>query len=145
MFLKKRDLLLQGLHLKPLLVSTIIFTENVLSLTTIASLTFPLGGTKLASRPRLHELDRKEGNGKTVKLINRAAADWEQIATRLHFEVHEIRSLRANHRQTLDACREMFMEWLEGKGRSPKTWETVIEALEEADLSEAATDLKDVL
>ena len=39
----------------------------------------------------------------------------------------------------------MFMEWLEGKGRSPKTWETVIEALEEADLSEVASDLKDVL
>ena len=108
----------------------------------------PLGGTdnsKVASRPRLYELDLKKGNGKTIRLIRRTAADWEQVATRLHFEVHDIRSLRADHCKTFDTCREMFMEWLEGKGRSPKTWETVIKALEEADLSEVACDLKDVL
>ena len=111
-------------------------------------MTSPLGGagsTKLAGRPRLCELDLNEDNGKTIRLIRRTAADWEQVATRLHFEVHDIRSLRADHRKTFDACREMFMEWLEGKGRSPKTWETVIIALEEADLSEVASDLKDVL
>ena len=37
------------------------------------------------------------------------------------------------------------MLWLEGKGRSPRTWETVIEVLEEAELSEMANDLKVVL
>ena len=114
----------------------------------VASLTFPLDGTdsiKLAVKPQLHELDLKEGNGKTVKLISRAAADWERLATRLYFQGHEIRSLRANHRETFDACREMFIDWLEGKGRSPKTWETVIIALEEADLSKVSNDLKDAL
>ena len=99
----------------------------------------------MQSKPRLHELDLKKGNGKTVKLINRTAADWERLATRFYFEGYEIRSLRTNHRETFEACREMFIEWLEGKGRSPKTWETVIIALEEADLSEIALDLKDVL
>ena len=39
----------------------------------------------------------------------------------------------------------MFSEWLEGKGRTPTTWETVIKALEEADLGEVAQDLKEVL
>ena len=86
-----------------------------------------------------------KGNGKTVRLIRRTASDWECVATRLYFEGHEIRSLRADHHQVIDACREMFIEWLEGKGRLPKTWETVITALEEADLSEVASDLKDVL
>ena len=39
----------------------------------------------------------------------------------------------------------MFSDWLEGKGRQPTTWETLIKALEEADFSEVANDLKDVL
>ena len=99
----------------------------------------------MAGRPQLHELDLKEGNGKIVRLISRAAADWERVATRLHFEGHDIRRLRADRRETVDTCREMFMEWLDGKGRSPQTWETVIKALEEADLSEVASDLKNVL
>lgn len=104
-----------------------------------------LGGTKLAGTPRLHELDLNKGNGKTVKLIRRTAAHWESLATRLYFEGYEIQSLRANHRDALDACREMFIEWLEGKGRSPKTWQTVIIALEEAEFSQVASDLKHVL
>lgn len=117
-------------------------------ITVIALLASPLGGvdsSKLASRPRLYELDLKKSNGKTVRLISRAAADWERVATRLHFEGHEIQTLRADHHQAIDACREMFIEWLGGKGRLPKTWETVIVAVEEADLSEVANDLKDML
>lgn len=39
----------------------------------------------------------------------------------------------------------MFSDWLEGKGRQPTTWETLIEALEEANLSELANDLKETL
>ena len=108
-------------------------------------MTFPLGDTKLAGRPQLHELDLKEGNGKTVRLISRVAADWVRVATRLHFKGHDIRRLRADRRGALDTCHEMFMEWLDGKGRSPQTWETVIIALEEAELSKVASDLKDAL
>ena len=103
-------------------------------------------GPSLSSKPRLYELDLIKGNGKTVKILSRSAGYWEQIATRLHFEIEEIRSIRRDqHHQTSDACREVFMSWLEGKGRSPRTWETVIEVLEEAELSEMASDLKVVL
>ena len=100
----------------------------------------------LTSKPRLYELDRIKGNGKTVKVISRTAAVWESVATRLHFEGHEITCIRRdNHYQSIDACRAMFSEWLEGKGRTSTTWETVIKALEEANLGEVAQDLKDVL
>ena len=34
------------------------------------------------------------------------------------------------------------MEWLRGNGRKPTTWNTIIKALEEADLVELAADLK---
>ena len=98
----------------------------------------------MASKPQLHELDRITGNGKTVKVINRASPVWEKVATRLHFEGHDILTIRRNEHQAEDACRTVFMEWLEGKGRSPTTWETVIKALEEAELAEVAKDLKDI-
>ena len=101
----------------------------------------------LTSRPRLYELERIKANGKTVKIISRVAAEWEKVATRLQFEGHDIlRIKKDNHFQTSDACRAMFIEWLEGKGRTPTTWDTVIKALEEAEFGETAGDLRpDVL
>ena len=81
----------------------------------------------------------------TVKVIERTAADWERIATALHFEGHEIKTLRADYHQSEDACRNMFVEWLEGKGRHPKSWETVLCALNEAGFGEVTSDLSDAL
>ena len=73
---------------------------------------------------------------------------WERVATRLHFEGHEITCIKKdNHFQGEDACRAMFSKWLEGKGhiRTPTNWDTVIKVLEEANLGEVAQDLKEVL
>ena len=81
----------------------------------------------------------------TVKVIERTAADWERIATTLHFEGHEIKTIRADYHQSGDACRNMFIEWLEGKGRHPKSWETVLCALNEAGFGEVTSDLSDAL
>ena len=100
----------------------------------------------LTSKPRLYELDRIKIDGKTVKVISRVAASWEKVAIRLHFECHEIRSISRDKQLTVvDACREVFTQWLEGKGRTPTTWRTVIEALEEADFSEVTNDLKEII
>ena len=96
-----------------------------------------------SSLPKLHQLDLFEGKGKTVRVIKRAAAKWELVATRLYFESHDISRIREDyHQQTIKACQTVFIEWLQGNGRKPTTWNTVIKALEEADLSELATDLK---
>ena len=74
------------------------------------------------------------------------AAEWKAVATRLYFEGHEIRSIsQDNPLNSVDACRETFTQWLEGKGRTPITWETIIEALEEADFSEVTKELKEIL
>ena len=99
----------------------------------------------LTSKPRLHELDRIKIDGKTVKVINRVASNWKVVATRLYFEGHEIQNISRDNPRTVDACQEVFTQWLEGKGRIPTTWETIIEALEEADFSEVTNDLKEIL
>ena len=96
-------------------------------------------------KPRLYELDLIRGNGKTVRVISRASAIWKSVAIRLHFEGHEINCIqRDQHFQAGNACRTMLTEWLEGKGRQPAAWETLIKALQEADLSEVASDLIDM-
>ena len=99
----------------------------------------------LSSKPRLYELDRIRGNGKTVNVISRTAAVWENVATRLHFEGHEIKCIERDNHLSVNACCAMFSEWLEGKGRKPINWNTVINALDEANLGETALDLKHVL
>ena len=78
-------------------------------------------------------------------MIGKAAYGWERVATRLYFEGHDILRIQRDKPQAEDACRTMFIEWLEGKRRTPTTWETVIQALNEARQGELANDLKEVL
>ena len=101
---------------------------------------------KTFSPPKLHQVDLIDGNGKTVKVIEQAAAKWERVATRLYFESHDIcRIKKDNPLQSFEACQTVFIEWLNGKGRKPISWETLIKALKEADLSKLAADLEVVL
>ena len=78
-------------------------------------------------------------------MINRTASVWEKVATRLYFKGHDILTIERNKPQAEDASRTMFIEWLEGKGRTPITWETIIRALAEAELAEVAEDLKNII
>ena len=89
-----------------------------------------------------------EGSCKTVRIISRIAHEWDQVATRLYFEGHEIRRIQQDfHGQSRKASREMIMEWLDGRGtlRKPITWATLIKALNEAELSQLAEDVVSIL
>ena len=84
-----------------------------------------------------------QGKQKTIRVISRVAPIWEQFATRLHFEVHDIMRIEEDcHFQSLKSSRRVMMEWLNGKGRQPTTWATVMKALEESELSEVARDIE---
>ena len=97
----------------------------------------------------MHELDLIEGpNGKIVRIINDGASKWRRIATRLYFEGGATNQISQNsHEDTNQACSTMFSKWLEGENelRTPRTWETVIKALKEAELGQLAEDLETVL
>ena len=98
--------------------------------------------------PKLHELDRIEVNGKTVKVLEGAGNKWDKIATRLHFEHHRISQIwTESQNNTERACCSVFGQWLDGKEglRTPRTWRTVIKVLRESDLGQLADDLKEVL
>ena len=98
-------------------------------------------------KPALHQLDMLKGSKRTIRIIDRIAHIWDRVATRLYFEGHEIKRIKRDCPQTLEASREMIMEWLEGNEslRKPVTWATLIEALDEAELSEVAKDIVSIL
>ena len=98
--------------------------------------------------PRLHELDRVERNGKTVKVVESAACKWEKLATHLYFNPSRIRSIGWNSQfEPEDACMSVFSEWLGGVqgSRQPVTWATLVEVLEEVGLGHLSKELKSVL
>ena len=99
----------------------------------------------MSSLPKLHQIDRMEGNGKVVKVIDTVAAKWEKVAIRLHFDHNVIdRIKRDGHYQSDPCCCKMFGEWLGGNGRQPVNWQTLITVLSEADYTELARELKDI-
>ena len=98
--------------------------------------------------PKLHELDRIEGNGKIVKVLEGVGNKWDRIATRLYFEQNMISQIWTDSQSnTGRACRSVFCEWLDGKEglRTPRTWRTLINILKESDLGQLADDVKEVL
>ena len=98
------------------------------------------------SVPKWHELHYIESQGKQIKIFDRVAAEWEQVAARLHFESHTIRAIKVDScYQTDPACRSMFDRWLQGNGRMPTTWQTLITALNEAEFSSLAKEIQQII
>ena len=75
-------------------------------------------------------------------MVRKTQGVWKQLATRLHFETHEVKAIEKDNTTVMQMCREMLGKWLEGQGqRKPRTWATLIEALREMDLEVLANEL----
>ena len=82
-----------------------------------------------------------------MKITQTVAAKWEDVALALHFEGHVLQNIRYDpHIHCIDtACREMFQKWLDGEGRQPVTWETLLDALVDAGFVTVVEDLHEIL
>ena len=103
---------------------------------------------KRNGKPKEHEIDRIDYNGKTIRIISSSAARWERIATRLYFDGDATAAIgRDAHYKVADACRTVFNVWLGGKEglREPKTWATIVDVLKEADLGTLSGELNSIL
>ena len=97
----------------------------------------------MTSTPTLHQIDHLEGSTETITIIRTVASEWRQIATRLKFGHHDISRIeKDNPRDCRDACRQMFSEWLDGNGRKPITWKTLVNVLEESEHCRLARKLE---
>ena len=108
--------------------------------------TSPNAGLHIDSKPKLRQLGCLKLNNQRINVIERIASRWESVADQLHFENHHIDTIKKqSHYEVDSACRKMFIKWLEGVGRKPITWRTLIDALDEAGLPRVAHELNNII
>ena len=82
-------------------------------------------------------------SGRVVRVVEEVSADWEKLALALHFRGGIIRAVRENERQVEHACRHILEQWsLDGEGRQPVTWGTLVEVLVDIEHGTLAGDLR---
>jgi hypothetical protein len=100
----------------------------------------------LDEMPRLRELHRLCRDSIVVNVVRAVAPSWETFALCLGMERNMIDIWKRNaHYQVEDAARRLFCHWLDGNGRTPNTWKTLIQALHENDLPIIATEVEEIL
>ena len=89
---------------------------------------------------------------KELRIYSKIAHKWRQIATQLGFELGEIESIRKNNPfDDRDRVTVVLGRWFENArnlpnaSRYPKSWQGLINLLEDAELSEVATELQQAL
>ena len=80
--------------------------------------------------PNIYELQRD--------LVDRVAAEWEKLGIVLQVEMYVLNNITVNSVQqgVEKCCMDLFMRWLrgdKGTGSLPRTWDTIIPAVEEID------------
>ena len=87
-------------------------------------------------------------DGRKVRVIERVAPDWKDLAIALGFEQSRIMIIDEDCRGRVErACQEMFMRWLDGGHdlAQPCTWDTLIKCLRRAALINVANSLREIL
>ena len=88
---------------------------------------------------------------KQLKLYLKISHKWELIATRLGFELGNIDSIRRNSLDDHDRVCVVLREWFDNAKNMPnarmypKSWQGLINLLEDAELGEVATELHTAL
>ena len=77
----------------------------------------------------LHYLCNEEGNVE-VRIIEQVQSDWKSLVHCFELPMETVENEMAKPGWTpVDACRNTFITWIQGQGRGPKTWATVISVL----------------
>ena len=108
--------------------------------------TSPNASVHIDSKPTLRQLGCLRFNNQRINVMEQIAFRWEYVADQLHFENHLIATIRMESPYQINsACRKMFVKWLEGVGRQPITWRTLIDALDDAGLPRVAHELNNII
>ena len=100
----------------------------------------------LDSRPELRELHILSRDDKTVRIRDGAASKWKDLAIQLNFQPGTINIIQSDsYYRSEDAFDMVMSRWLNGGGRHPVTWKTLIRALEDIDLNVLAQDVQQTL
>ena len=93
----------------------------------------------------------ENGVQRELRIYSKIAHMWERIATRLGFESGEIDAVKDDHRTSYSCITAVLRRWFENARsllnarRYPKSWQGLINLLEDAELGEVAEELKKAL
>ena len=93
----------------------------------------------------------ENGVKRELRIYSKIAHKWRQIATRLGFELGEIESVEENHHRNSARITAVLRQWFENavnlpnSRRYPKSWQGLINLLEDTELGEVAGELKKAL
>ena len=94
----------------------------------------------LDDRPTLSDLDDK--------VVKSVSNKWSSTGLELNIEKNVLETIQMSGRNTEQSCREMFRCWLakeQGCGALPRTWFSVLHAVENSCGSEVSRELSDLL
>ena len=102
--------------------------------------------TVLDEMPELHQLQRLCRDGVVANVIKAVASSWKKFALYLTMDRNMVEIWEKNHAyQVEDAAMKLFGHWLNGNGRQPISWKTLIQALRENDLPIIAAKVEEIL
>ena len=81
-----------------------------------------------------------------MRIRDGAASKWKDLAIQLNFQPGTINIIQSDSNYRSEDAFDMLMtRWLDGGGRQPVTWKTLIHALEDIDLNVLAQDMRQTL
>ena len=99
----------------------------------------------------LMKWEDENGRKRELWIYSKVAHKWRQIATRLGLELGEIESINNDYRTRYSRITAVFEQWFENAknlpnaSMYPKSWEGLINLLEDTELGEVAEELKRTL
>ena len=96
----------------------------------------------------------EDGNGviRELRIYKKVAHKWKQIATQLGLEPGEIETISIDyHGKCYECITNVLRQWFENAGnlpnasRYPKSWQGLVNLLEDVELGEIAEELKQAL
>jgi hypothetical protein len=88
-------------------------------------------------------------DGKKIETIKKICGRWKDVGDLLDFDptgatLNQIQADRWGE-GVESCCRAMFQLWLEGNGRQPASWATLLRVLRDSDFNALAADLEKAL
>ena len=109
---------------------------------------FPLMNDNKPTMPQLQSLERKDGGGKSVRIMERIGANYHELGTYLLNDDsgHLLNTIKTNARDDVMKINQLiFEDWLAGRGKDVN-WEILVCALrEKSQLNILADDIESAL
>ena len=80
-----------------------------------------------------------------MRIRDEAADRWRDLAAQLNFKRGVIKIIEKDSDGCEDAFDDLISRWLDGAGRQPVVWKTLLSALNDIELQVLAQDVQQVL